>query len=134
MELASKTIKLPCCKEENKIIGTNDIPEDSICENVLQGNFATNARIGWFISFGVGGLFIILAIAIIIKCIKYKRNQKNGEEFVTNNPLYGIDYDDYYAETRMEETNPNYDAYYKDDYTSNITDDNELYGQEIQNK
>ena len=55
------------------------------------------------------------------------------DESVTNNPLYGLDldYDDYYAETRIEETNPHYDAYYNDDNTTNITDYNEVeYGQE----
>ena len=77
---------------------------------------------------------MILAIALTIGCRKYKGNQMDGEECVTNNPLYGMDYDNYYAETRLEETNPNYDAYYKDDYTSNITNDNELYGQEIKNQ
>ena len=57
------------------------------------------------------------------------KHKKENEETVTNNPLYGMDYDDYYAETRMEETNPHYDAYYNDDYSSNITGVNELYGQ-----
>ena len=35
----------------------------------------------------------------------------------------------YYMESRIEETNPDYDAYYKEDST-NITDDNEIYGNE----
>ena len=62
--------------------------------------------------------------------LKRENNQEENKESVTNNPLYGMNYDDYYVETRMEETNPNYDAYYKDDYATNITDDNELYDQE----
>ena len=62
-------------------------------------------------------IIVIGGIVVIVVCVKYKRNQtKKSEEYVTNNPMYGMDYDDYYAETNLEETNPHYDAYYKDDY------------------
>ena len=51
----------------------------------------------------------------------------------TINPMYGMgqteDYD-YYTETRIEETNPHYDAYYKDYNSTNITDYNDIYGKE----
>ena len=37
---------------------------------------------------------------------------------------------DYYTETRLEESNPNYDAYYTNDNITNITNDNEVYGED----
>ena len=80
----------------------------------------------------IGTVLVLSIVAFFRFCLKKIRNQRESEESVyTNNPLYGIDYDNYYAETKMEETNPHYDAYYKDDYyTTNITDNNELYGQD----
>ena len=42
----------------------------------------------------------------------------------------GQDYGYYDGETRMEESNPHYDAYYKNDDVTNITNDNEVYGED----
>ena len=80
----------------------------------------------------IGTVLVLSIVVFFIFCLKKIRNRRESEESVyTNNPLYGIDYDNYYAETKMEETNPHYDAYYRDDYYStNITDNNELYGQD----
>ena len=79
-------------------------------------------------------LFLLIIIGIVVFVSKKETQQKESKVSVTNNPLYGMDYDDYYVETRMEESNPHYDAYYKDDFATNITADNELYGEEDSHK
>ena len=79
---------------------------------------------------GIG--IVIAALKTIFYCKQRKDNESQTKvESETYNPMYGMDqyqdYGDYYVENRIEETNPDYDAYYKE-YTSNITDGNELYG------
>ena len=92
--------------------------------------FVLKSKAFWLI------VVMTLVIALITTFLVWlKKNKKakeiKGRESVIN-PMYGQsqaqDYG-YYMETRIEETNPHYDAYYKEE-TTNITDDNEDYGKE----
>ena len=133
-KVIAKTIELPCCVSEEATRITDSLKEQGYAMNRKYTGICENnhveVEIGLYIAIGIGVLILIIALAMVY--LKRKKNQENNKESVTNtnNPLYGMDYDDYYAETRMEETNPNYDAYYKDDYVTNITEDNELYAQD----
>ena len=83
----------------------------------------------WLIS-GIFSLILALFATLIVSCCKRCKKSPEERQDTVINPLYGMsqaqDYG-YYMEDRIEETNPQYDAYYKD-YTSNITNDNENYG------
>ena len=74
---------------------------------------------------------VVLLSFVSIGCYRRKKNSENHQrQESVNNPMYGMSEDyGYYMESRIEETNPDYDAYYKEDST-NITDDNEIYGNE----
>ena len=132
-------IVLPCCTKE---VGNNSRKQGSlkyfgICEKT-DNNLDFLESIQKNKLFIIGGIGFVLFIFIIIPILAFfvkeiERKEGWEKETVTNNPLYGLDldYDDYYAETRIEETNPHYDTYYNDDNTTNLTDYNEVeYGQE----
>ena len=70
---------------------------------------------------------VVLLSFVSIGCYRRKKNSENHQrQESVNNPMYGMSEDyGYYMESRIEETNPDYDA-----YSTNITDDNEIYGNE----
>ena len=124
-----------CSKEPTKILELSSICskeiEDMYSKKEGDELFGTNNIV---IMSSCSLLLLIIIIGIVVFVSKKMNQQKESKASVTNNPLYGIDYDDYYGETRMEESNPHYDAYYKDDFATNITDDNEFYGEEDSHK
>ena len=86
--------------------------------------FKANAP--WFILALISAASVIIIIVSIV-CYRKRKYAKDQRQESVNNPMYGMsEYYGYDMESRIEETNPDYDAYYKDD--SNITDDNEMYG------
>ena len=129
-------IVLPCCTKE---VGNNSRKQGSlkyfgICEKT-DNNLDFLESIQKNKLFIIGGIGFVLFIFIIIPILAFfvkeiERKEGWEKETVTNNPLYGLDYDEYYAETCLEETNPHYDAYYKDDCATKITENNEFYGQD----
>ena len=130
---ATKHIELRikyCSKEPTKILELSNICSKEI-ENTHSRKEGDELGSTNMVILSSCSLFLLLIIiGIVVFLAKKMTQQKESKASVTNNPLYGIDYDDYYAETRMEESNPHYDAYYKDDYATNITDDNKMYGEE----
>ena len=85
-ELASKTIALPCCKEENKFYGENNISEDSnysmqmkykgICEKPSHDNYSKLLTTKMVILISIGSFLLLFIIITIIVFVSKKRTQQ----------------------------------------------------------
>ena len=130
-----KTLTIPICKSEETFQVSTSISTGKKSATMAKDDRNISIYI-ISIAGAVGAtLFLFVCVTCLVNshCKKSRNsNMDRKEESVTYNPMYGIDqaqdYGDYYMESRLEESNPNYDAYYKDCYTSNITNDNNLYG------
>ena len=139
--LAIKTISYSsmndCQAEITTPVSLNTFPtvnSSSDGANDSKGAFTVvEANTKWFIV-AFSAVIILVAIVVSIVCFRKRKNEnvRDQRQESINNPMYGMsEYYGYDKESRIEKTNPDYDAYYKEDYDStNITDDNEMYGKE----
>ena len=117
-----KSVKIPIC-------GTEDGEFSSKLDAALH-NEAT-----WFLLVIEPIVLTSLAVLILFIVVYLKKWSKslNKRQDSVINPVYGMSHGQdygYYTETGNEETNSHYETYYKDDYNTNITDYNEIYGKE----